>query len=80
MFLESPDEYQIVSCGIGEVYNLHKIQVYMVLVSVHHEKFISLTVMSQAGHIFLPVFLLALLQSWKKVIHFVLGINMCSQK
>ena len=38
MFLESPDVFQVMGCGIGQEYNLHMIQV---LGFVHHDKFVS---------------------------------------
>ena len=48
MFLEAPDVHQIVSCGRGQEYGIHRIQVYKVLDFIHHEDFISLTIISQA--------------------------------
>ena len=51
------------SCGIEQGYDLHKIQVYIVLVSVYHENFVSLTIISQTVNIFLPEFLLLLFQA-----------------
>ena len=62
MFLESPDVHQIINCGIGQGYHLHRIQVYIVLIPVHHENSVSKTIMNQAVNIILPVFLLVLLQ------------------
>ena len=62
MLLESPDVHQLMNCGIGKGYNLHKTWVYIVLVFVHHENSVSQTIMIQAVNILLPVFLLALLQ------------------
>ena len=39
MFLESSDVVQVMSCGTGEEYSLHVIQVYIVSGFVHHYDF-----------------------------------------
>ena len=41
MFLENPDVHQIESCVISQGYDLHKIQVYIVQVSYHHDNSVS---------------------------------------
>ena len=59
MFLESPD---VISCGIDQEYRLQLIQVYVVLNFVHHDRFLSETIMSKAVNNFLSVFQLILLK------------------
>ena len=41
MFLENPDVHLMVHSGIGQGHGIHMIQVYIVLVSVHHENSVS---------------------------------------
>ena len=78
MFLDSPDVLYVIGCGIGQEYGLHQIWVYIVLVFVQHDRFVSLTTRGQALSLSLPVFQLVILQPYKKVVYLVVGIKMCS--
>ena len=37
MFLETSDVHIIVNCFTDQEYDIHKIQLYIVLISVHHK-------------------------------------------
>ena len=61
----TPYVLQILSCSTGQENNLHKIQLCKVLDIVHHDSFVSWTVMSQAVNIFsacVPTCLIAALE------------------